>query len=195
MILLLLFVSRRNSEGHFHAFFSNLFLPYLFFFLLSSLFSTFFIFAAQRLSLDHATVLSLLSSRGSANCATYSSVHHSSGTISVRSLLLFYSQILGDYDTLVAEYVSEGNYRAAIGSLSRIILNIQCLLCLLFPFFLHLVFLGLSILSSILSCFHILLFLAVLGDAAAGSVGRVESLIYKHAPLLLEKSPEVIVLS
>ena len=62
-------------------------------------------------------MLSLLSSRGSANCATYSSVHHSSGTISVRSLLLFYSQILGDYDTLVAEYVSEGNYRAAIGSL------------------------------------------------------------------------------
>ena len=72
---------------------------------------------SQRLSLDHATVLSLLSSRGSANCATYSSVHHSSGTVSVRSLLLFYSQILGDYDTLVAEYVSEGNYRAAIGSL------------------------------------------------------------------------------
>ena len=35
-------------------------------------------------------------------------------------------------------------------------------------------------------------FIAVLGDAAAASVGRVESLIYKHAPLLFEKSPEVI---
>ena len=69
----------------------------------------------QRSSLDHATVLSLLSSRGSANCASYSSVHYSSGTASVRSLLLFYSQIVGDYDTLVAEYISEGNYRAAIG--------------------------------------------------------------------------------
>lgn len=32
---------------------------------------------------------------------------------------------------------------------------------------------------------------AVLGDAAAASVGRVESLIYKHAPLLFEKAPEV----
>jgi hypothetical protein len=33
----------------------------------------------------------------------------------VRSLLLFYSQIVGDYPTLVAEYVAEGSYRAAIG--------------------------------------------------------------------------------
>lgn len=32
----------------------------------------------------------------------------------------------------------------------------------------------------------------VLGDAAAASVGRVESLLYKHAPLLLEKASEVL---
>jgi hypothetical protein len=72
-----------------------------------------------RASLDHATMLSLLSSRCSASTAhaPHSSTGSGSGsgTSSVRSLLLFYSQIVGDYPTLVAEYVAEGSYRAAIG--------------------------------------------------------------------------------
>jgi hypothetical protein len=69
----------------------------------------------------------------------------SMSTNSAHSLLLFYSQIMGDYDSLVGEYISEGNNRAAI---------------------------------------------AVLGDAASTSMNKVESLIYQHAPLLLERAPE-----
>lgn len=76
-----------------------------------------------RASLDHATMLSLLSSRCSASTThaphsgsgSGSGSGGGSGTSSVRSLLLFYSQIVGDYPTLVAEYVAEGSYRAAIG--------------------------------------------------------------------------------
>ena len=40
----------------------------------------------------------------------------SGNSCAAKSLLVFYSQIVGDYDTLVAEYMSEGNYRAAIGN-------------------------------------------------------------------------------
>jgi hypothetical protein len=75
-----------------------------------------------RTALDHATMLSLLSSRCSASTAhaphsgISSGSGSGSGTSSVRSLLLFYSQIVGDYPTLVAEYVAEGSYRAAIGA-------------------------------------------------------------------------------
>lgn len=77
-----------------------------------------------RTALDHATMLSLLSSRCSASTAhaphsgisSGSGSGSGSGTSSVRSLLLFYSQIVGDYPTLVAEYVAEGSYRAAIGA-------------------------------------------------------------------------------
>lgn len=59
-----------------------------------------------RSTLDHATMLSLLRSR----------CNNSGNSCAAKSLLLFYSQIVGDYDTLVAEYMTEGNYRAAIGN-------------------------------------------------------------------------------
>ena len=74
-------------------------------------------------------MLSLLSSRCSTNSAQMAKSSafappSSSGSVSgssglapttLRMLLLFYSQIVGDHATLVAGYIAEGNYRAAIG--------------------------------------------------------------------------------
>lgn len=83
-----------------------LFLIFISFYALRMSDGPFFLFHISRSTLDHATMLSLLRSR----CSGNSSV--------AKSLLLFYSQIVGDYDTLVTEYMSEGNYRAAIGNSS-----------------------------------------------------------------------------
>lgn len=46
--------------------------------------------------------------------------NNSGNSCAAKSLLLFYSQIVGDYDTLVAEYMTEGNHRAAIGNASTL---------------------------------------------------------------------------
>jgi hypothetical protein len=52
------------------------------------------------------TVMSLLRTR----CYKTTSADNKSSSInSVHSLLLFYTQIMGDYDTLVGEYISEVN--------------------------------------------------------------------------------------
>ena len=58
----------------------------------------------QRSSLDTSTTATLLRT-------------HCSSRSSSRSLPLFYSQIVGDFDNLTALYISEGNHRAAVAVL------------------------------------------------------------------------------
>jgi hypothetical protein len=58
---------------------------------------------SNRTSLDHATTFSLLSSRGTA-------IH--------RTLILFFSQIIGNYDIVINQYISEKRIVDAISILS-----------------------------------------------------------------------------
>ena len=58
----------------------------------------------NRTVLDQATTLTLMTSRGQG--------HH-------RALLLFYAQIIGDYDRVIAHYVSEQRYSDAINLLTE----------------------------------------------------------------------------
>lgn len=58
----------------------------------------------NRTVLDQATTLTLMTSRGQG--------HH-------RALLLFYAQIIGDYDRVIAHYVSEQRYNDAINLLTE----------------------------------------------------------------------------
>ena len=83
----------------------------------------------NRGSLDNATTLSLLLSRGPA----------------MRPLLLFYSQIIGDYEKVVSHYIHEGMIGEAISVLKN------------------------------------------------APIEKVEELIYKKAPILMAKNPEMAV--